>query len=58
MFEGNKAKITMLIPVLEAFQERHGNTDLVGADAGMLSANNLNSIDNAGFKFIVGSQVA
>ena len=29
MFEGNKAETTTIIPVLEAFQERHGITDLV-----------------------------
>jgi len=58
MFEGNKAETTTIIPVLEAFQERHGITDLVVvADAGMLSANNLNAIEGAGFRFIVGSQL-
>ena len=58
MFEGNKAETTTIIPVLEAFQERHGVTDLVVvADAGMLSANNLNAIEDAGFKFIVGSRL-
>jgi len=58
MFEGNKAETTTIIPVLEAFQERHGITDLVVvADAGMLSANNLNAIEDAGFKFIVGSRL-
>ena len=58
MFEGNKAETTTIIPVLEAFQERHGITDLVVvADAGMLSANNLNAIEDAGFSFIVGSRL-
>ena len=58
MFEGNKAETTTIIPVLEAFQERHGITDLVVvADAGMLSANNLNAIEDAGFRFIVGSRL-
>lgn len=58
MFEGNKAETTTIIPVLEAFQERHGLTDLVVvADAGMLSANNLNAIEDAGFRFIVGSRL-
>ncbi|MER8027006.1 IS1634 family transposase [Glutamicibacter protophormiae] len=58
LFEGNKAETTTIIPVLEAFQERHGITDLVVvADAGMLSANNLNAIEDAGFKFIVGSRL-
>jgi predicted secreted protein len=58
MFEGNKAETTTIIPVLEAFQQRHGITDLVVvADAGMLSANNLNAIEDAGFTFIVGSRL-
>ncbi|MGP4996005.1 IS1634 family transposase [Glutamicibacter ardleyensis] len=58
MFEGNKAETTTIIPVLQAFQERHGITDLVVvADAGMLSANDLNAIEDAGFTFIVGSRL-
>ncbi|MGP4982229.1 IS1634 family transposase, partial [Glutamicibacter arilaitensis] len=40
MFEGNKAETATIIPVLQAFQARHGIADLVVvADAGMLSAN-------------------
>lgn len=58
MFEGNKAETTTIIPALEAFQQRHGITDLVVvADAGMLSANNLKVIEDAGFTFIVGSRL-
>jgi hypothetical protein len=58
LFEGNKAETTTLIPVLTAFAKRHGVTDLVVvADAGMLSAGNLNAIEDAGFCFIVGSRI-
>jgi len=58
LFEGNKAETTTLIPVLTAFQARHGITDLVVvADAGMLSAANLNALEDAGFSFIVGSRL-
>ena len=58
VFEGSKAETTTLIPVLSAFQARHGVTDLVVvADAGMLSAANLNAIEDAGFGFIVGSRI-
>jgi len=58
MFEGNKAETTTLIPVLTAFQARHGITELVVvADAGMLSASNLNALEDAGFGFIVGSRL-
>lgn len=57
-FEGNKAETRTLIPVLESFQARHGVADLVVvADAGMLSAGNLNALEDAGFSFIVGSRI-
>jgi transposase len=57
-FEGNKAETRTLIPVLQAFQARHGVTDMVVvADAGMLSAANLNALEDAGFGFIVGSRI-
>ena len=58
LFEGNKAETKTIVPVLQAFQARHGVTDLVVvADAGMLSAANLNAIEDAGFSFIVGSRL-
>jgi len=58
LFDGAKAETTTLIPVLKAFQARHGITDMVVvADAGMLSAGNLNAIEDAGFAFIVGSRI-
>lgn len=58
-FEGNKAETLTLIPVLQAFQRRHQVADLVVvADAGMLSAANLNAVEDAGFTFIVGSRLA
>lgn len=58
LFEGNKAETTTLVPVLTAFQARHGVTDMVVvADAGMLSAGNLNALEDAGFSFIVGSRI-
>lgn len=58
-FEGNKAETRTLIPVLEAFAARHGVTEMVVvADAGMLSARNLNALEDAGFAFIVGSRIS
>ncbi|WP_242448528.1 IS1634 family transposase [Cellulomonas sp. WB94] len=58
LFEGSKAETTTLIPVLTAFGKRHDVTDLVVvADAGMLSAGNLNALEDAGFCFIVGSRI-
>lgn len=58
-FEGNKAETRTLLPVLRAFRDRHAVTDLVVvADAGMLSAANLDALEDAGFRFIVGSRTS
>jgi len=58
-FEGNTAETSTLLPVLEAFRDRHKAADLVVvADAGMLSAKNLNAISDAGLSFIVGSRIS
>ena len=57
LFEGNKAETKTLVPVLTAFAQRHHISDVVVvADAGMLSAANLFSLEDAGFSFIVGSR--
>lgn len=57
-FDGAKAETKTIIPVIKAFQERHGVADMVVvADAGMLSAENLKAIDEAGLRFIVGSRM-
>ena len=57
-FEGNKAETTTILPIVEAFQERHELAGMVVvADAGMLSASNLRDLDDAGLRFIVGSRV-
>ncbi len=59
LFEGNKAETKTLIPVLTQFRERHGSAEvIVVADAGMLSAANLLALEDAGFRFIVGSRAA
>ena len=58
-FEGNKAETTTLLPVLRGFAQRHDVSDMVVvADAGMLSAANLNALEDAGFSFIVGSRIS
>jgi hypothetical protein len=58
-FEGNKAETKTLLPVLTAFAERHQVSEIVVvADAGMLSAANLNAIEDAEFSFIVGSRIS
>ena len=59
LFEGNKAETKTLIPVLTAFRDRHDVADIiVVADAGMLSAANLLALEDAGFRFIVGSRIS
>ncbi len=58
-FEGNKAETATIVPIVRAFQERHGIADMVVvADAGMLCAANLKDLDEAGLRFIVGSRVS
>jgi Transposase DDE domain len=57
MFQGNQAETKTLVPVIEQFRARHAIGDLVVvADAGMLSAANLNALEDAGCRFIVGSR--
>jgi hypothetical protein len=57
-YEGNKAETLTIVPIVKAFQERHGLADMVVvADAGMLSSSNLRDLDEAGLRFIVGSRV-
>ena len=57
-FEGNQAETRTIIPIVKAFQARHGLADMVVvADAGMLSSTNLRELDEANLRFIVGSRV-
>jgi len=58
-FEGNKAEKLTIVPVIDAFAARHHIENMVVvADAGMLSATNLTKLDEAGYRFIVGSRVS
>jgi transposase len=57
-FEGNKAETTTILPVVEAFKQKHNLTGItVVADAGMLSAKNLEDLTKAGYTYIVGSRL-
>lgn len=60
LFEGNKAETKTLIPVLTEFAADHPDAAdiVVVADAGMLSAANLLALEEAGFRFIVGSRIS
>jgi hypothetical protein len=56
-WEGNKAEKLTILPIIKQFAKRHELTDfVVVTDAGMLSATNLADLDQAGFRFIVGSR--
>ncbi|MFV0319232.1 MAG: IS1634 family transposase [Microbacterium sp.] len=58
-FAGNKGETLTLLPVLNAFRERHSAPQVVVvADAGMLTAANLNKLEDAGFGLIVGSRTS
>lgn len=56
-FEGNKAEQATMLPTLEAFMRAHGLSNItVVADAGMVSAQNKNAIEQAGLDFILGAK--
>jgi len=58
-FEGNKAETKTIIPVLKRFKEANKIKEItIVADAGMLSANNLELLEDEGYKFIVGSRIS
>jgi len=57
-YEGDKAEKHTILPVIRQFRARHGiGAVVVVADAGMLSAANLDGLDEEGLGFIVGSRV-
>jgi transposase len=57
-FAGNKAETKTILPVIEAFRARHGLVGItVVADAGMMSADNLAALTQAGYTYIVGSRM-
>jgi len=58
-FEGNRAEVKTIIPVLQGFKTRHGLKDItVTADAAMLSAGNISELERLGFHYIIGSRLA
>lgn len=58
-FEGNTAETKTIIPVIEAFCEKHHLDKVtVVADAAMLSLKNLETLSLAGFTYIVGSRIS
>lgn len=58
-FEGNTAETFTVVPVLDAFRAAHPDVTVsVACDAGMLSAANLNALEDARYGFIVESRIA
>jgi len=60
-FEGNFSETKTIIPIVKAFCRRHQldtSRLTITADAGMLSATNLQELEEVGFAFIVGSRIA
>lgn len=57
-FEGNRAETKTILPVVQAFLAQHGLTQTtIVADAAMLSADNLTTLTEAGYTYIVGSRL-
>ena len=58
-FEGNRAEVRTLLPVLAGFRERHGLKDItVTADAAMLSAGNISELERLGYHYVIASRLA
>jgi hypothetical protein len=58
-FEGNRAEVHTIIPVLDGFRRRHGLLDIcVVADAAMLSSDNLATLEELGYHYVVASRLS
>jgi transposase len=58
VFEGNKFEGHTIIPVIQAFKEKHGAKTLtVVADAAMISFDNVQSLKTNGLKYIAGARI-
>jgi hypothetical protein len=57
-FTGNTAETKTMIPVIEAFQKSYGLKRVtVVADAAMMNRTNLETLDSAGYRYVVGSRL-
>ena len=53
-FEGNRAEVKTILPVLVGFRERHKLENItVTADAAMLSAGNISELEQLGYHYII-----
>ena len=58
-FEGNRAEVKTIIPVLQGFKARHDLRDItVTADAAMLSSGNIAELERLGFHYVIASRLA
>lgn len=58
IFEGNKFEGHTMLPVLDAFKEKYDLDKLViKADSGLLSSQNINELQEKGYKFILGARI-
>lgn len=58
-FEGNRAEVKTIMAVLEAFKERYGLAEMtVTADAATLSSADIQALEDAGYRYIIGSRIA
>ncbi len=57
IFEGNKAEVLTLIPMIQALSAKYnlGNPTIV-ADAGLLSKSNIANLTALGYKYIIGAR--
>ena len=58
IFEGNKFEGHTMIPVLEAFKSKYKLTQMtVIADAGLLSNDNIEQLEDKGYQYILGARI-
>ena len=58
IFEGNTSETKTLIPVLESFQKKFNiEKPIIVADAALLSEKNILSLQNNGYKYILGARL-
>lgn len=57
-FEGNRAEVHTILPVLASFRDRHKLENItVTADAAMLSSSNIAELEALGYHYIIGSRL-
>jgi transposase len=58
IFEGNISEGHTLIPVIQKFEKRFNlNKPVIIADSGLLSKDNIKSLEDNGYKYIIGARI-